>query len=101
MSFPPPLYRYSMFRRTVKEEDILRMRNVQVASLLPVFLCLVFFLMTANIYLLFLFLFLLIIGVLLPWVLREILISHLVLKRQFEELKKQSASAARPNEPPS
>ncbi len=100
MSLPAHLYRYSMFRRTVKEEDILRMRNVQVASLLPVFLCLVFFLMTANIYLLFLFLFLLIIGVLLPWILREILISHLVLKRELEGLKKKPAAAGLP-EPPS
>lgn len=100
MSVPSHLYRYSMFRRTVKEEDILRMRNVQVASLLPVFLCLVFFLMTANIYLLFLFLFLLIIGVLLPWILREILISHLLLTRTFEDFSRKPETD-RPPHPPS
>lgn len=90
-----------MFRRTVKDEDILRMRKFQVASLLPVFLCLVFFLMTANIYLLFMFLFLLIIGVLLPWILREILISHLVLKHDLEELARRPAANTQPPQPPS
>jgi hypothetical protein len=77
----------------VKEEDIRRLKNIQVAALLPVFLCLAFFLMTSNIYLLFLFLFLLIIGVLIPWILREILCSHLVLKQALEGLSKQPGSA--------
>ena len=84
LSYKP--FRYSMFRKPVKEEDAQRLRNVQVGGLLPVLLCSVFFLMTANIYLLFLLLFLLIIGVLLPWVLLEILNSHLVLQRQIEDL---------------
>jgi hypothetical protein len=75
-----------MFRKPVKEEDAQRLRNVQVGALLPVLLCSVFFLMTANIYLLFLLLFLLIIGVLLPWILMEILNSHLLLQRQIEAL---------------
>jgi len=79
--------RYSMFRKPVREEDVLRLRNIQVGALLPVLLCLVFFLMTANIYLLFLLLFLLIIGVLLPWILREILNSHLVLQQRIEDLE--------------
>jgi hypothetical protein len=81
-----------MFRKPVQEEDALRLRNVQVGALLPVLLCLVFFLMTANIYLLFLLLFLLIIGVLLPWILREILNSHLVLQQRIEDLEGQKNS---------
>jgi len=99
MSVSPKLYRYSMFRRPVKEDDIRRLKNIQAGALLPVLLCLVFFLMTSNIYLLFLFLFLLIIGVLIPWILREILCSHLVLKQQLEGLMKQPASAQSPEEP--
>ena len=98
MSLSPQLFRYSMFRKSVREEDIRRLKNVQVGALLPVFLCLVFFLMTSNIYLLFLFLFLLIIGVLIPWILREILCSHLVLKQQLEALTRQSASAQSPED---
>jgi hypothetical protein len=99
MSLSPELYRYSMFRKSVKEADIRRLKNVQLGALLPVFLCLVFFLMTSNIYLLFLFLFLLIIGVLIPWILREILCSHLVLKERLEELMKQPGSAESPEAP--
>ncbi len=87
MSLSSQTFRYSMFRKPVQEEDVLRLRNVQVGALLPVLLCFVFFLMTANIYLLFLLLFLLIIGVLLPWILREILNSHLVLQKRIEELE--------------
>jgi hypothetical protein len=83
----------------VKEADVRRLKNVQVGALLPVFLCLVFFLMTSNIYLLFLFLFLLIIGVLIPWILREIICSHLVLKERLEELMKQPGSAQSPENP--
>ena len=59
---------------------------------MPVLLCFVFFLMTANIYLLFLLLFLLIIGVLLPWILREILNSHLVLQQRIEDLEERRDS---------
>ncbi len=86
MSLSSQPFRYSMFRKPVTEEDFLRLRNVQVGALLPLLLCFVFFLMTANIYLLFLLLFLLIIGVLLPWILREILNSHLVLQQQIQDL---------------
>jgi len=86
-----------MFRKPVQEEDILRLRNTQIGALLPVLLCFVFFLMTANIYLLFLLLFLLIIGVMLPWILLEILHSHLALRQQIEEalagLKEPAQSA--------
>ena len=89
-------FRYSMFRKPVKEEDLLRLRNIQVGALLPVLLCFVFFLMTANIYLLFLLLFLLIIGVMLPWILREILNSHLALQEQIEALADRQTSAAQP-----
>lgn len=92
-------FRYSMFRKPVQEEDVLRLRNVQVGALLPVLLCFVFFLMTANIYLLFLLLFLLIIGVLLPWILREILTSHLVLQQRIEDLADQRNSAQAPEDP--
>ncbi len=84
-----------MFRKPATQEDLLRLRNIQVGALLPVLLCFVFFLLTANIYLLFLLLFLLIIGVLLPWILREILSSHLVLLEKIEAL-----SAARPEDAP-
>jgi len=48
--------------------------------------------MTANIYLLFLLFFLLVIGVLLPWILREILNSHLVLQHRIEALEEQRPS---------
>ena len=92
MSLSSQPIRYSMFRKPVQEEDVLRLRNVQIGALLPVLLCLVFFLMTANIYLLFLLLFLLIIGVLLPWILREILNSHLVLQRRIEDLEERKDS---------
>jgi hypothetical protein len=88
-----------MFRKPVQEEDVLRLRNVQVGALLPVLLCFVFFLMTANIYLLFLLLFLLIIGVLLPWILREILNSHLVLQQRIEDLEEQRDSGHAPDDP--
>jgi hypothetical protein len=88
-----------MFRKPVREEDLLRLKNVQVGALLPVLLCFVFFLMTANIYLLFLLLFLLIIGVLLPWILREILHSHLVLQERLEVLIDQVNSARPSGEP--
>lgn len=91
--------RYSMFRKPVQEDDLLRLRNVQVGALLPVLLCFVFFLMTANIYLLFLLLFLLIIGVLLPWILREILNSHLVLQQRIEDLEEQKDSGQAPEDP--
>ena len=84
---PAEAFRHSMFRRPVRPEDLQRLHNVQVGALLPVLLSFVFFLMTANVYLLFLLLFLLIIGVMLPWILREILNSHLVLLDQIEELK--------------
>jgi len=99
MPGPPQLFRYSMFRKPVKEDDIRRLKNIQVGALLPVLLCLVFFLMTSNIYLLFLFLFLLIIGVLGPWMLREMICSHLVLKQELEGLMKRPASAQSPEEP--
>ena len=99
MSVSPQLFRYSMFRKSVKEDDVRRLKNIQVGALLPVLLCLVFFLMTSNIYLLFLFLFLLIIGVLGPWMLREILCSHLVLKEQLESSMKQPPSAGSAEEP--
>jgi len=92
-------FRHSMFRKPVQEENILRLRNVQVGALLPVLLCFVFFLMTANIYLLFLLLFLLIIGVLLPWILREILNSHLVLQHRIEDLEEQRDSGHAPDDP--
>jgi len=92
-------FRHSMFRKPVQEENILRLRNVQVGALLPVLLCFVFFLMTANIYLLFLLLFLLIIGVLLPWILREILNSHLVLQQRIEDLEEQRDSGHAPDDP--
>ena len=92
MSLSSQPIRYSMFRKPVQEEDVLRLRNVQVGALLPVLLCVVFFLMTANIYLLFLLLFLLIIGVLLPWILREILNSHLVLQQRIEDLEERKDS---------
>jgi hypothetical protein len=88
-----------MFRKPVQEDDLLRLRNVQVGALLPVLLCFVFFLMTANIYLLFLLLFLLIIGVLLPWILREILNSHLVLQQRIEDLEEQKDSGQAPEDP--
>ena len=94
MSLSSQPFRYSMFRKPVQEEDSLRLRNIQVAALLPVLLCFVFFLMTANIYLLFLLLFLLIIGVLLPWILREILSSHLVLQQRIEDLEDQRDSGS-------
>jgi hypothetical protein len=94
-----PLLRYSMFRKPVEEDDIRRLRNIQLGGFLPVLLCLVFFLMTANIYLLFLFLFLLIIGVLLPWILREILSSHLVLKQQLQALIKHPGGSEPPKDP--
>jgi len=81
-----------MFRKPVQEENVIRLRNIQVGALLPVLLCFVFFLMTANIYLLFLLFFLLIIGVLLPWILREILNSHLVLQHRIEALEEQRPS---------
>ncbi len=84
MSRPSQPFRHSMFRKPATEEDLLRLQNIQIGALLPVLLCFVFFLMTANIYLLFLLLFLLIIGVLLPWILREILCSHLVLLEKIE-----------------
>lgn len=92
MSRSPHLLRYSMFRKPVKEQDIQRLKIVQIGSLLPVILCFAFFLMTANIYLLFFFFFLLIIGVLLPWILREILNSHLVLQQQIEDLRRQPSN---------
>ena len=99
MSLSAQAFRYSMFRKPVQEEDVLRLRNVQVGALLPVLLCFVFFLMTANIYLLFLLLFLLIIGVLLPWILREILNSHLALQQRIEALEEQRVSG-RPSDDP-
>ncbi len=99
MSLSSQTFRYSMFRKPVQEEDVLRLRNVQVGALLPVLLCFVFFLMTANIYLLFLLLFLLIIGVLLPWILREILNSHLVLQQRIEDLEEQRDSGHAPDDP--
>ena len=99
MSLSSQSLRYSMFRKPVQEEDVLRLRNVQVGALLPVLLCFVFFLMTANIYLLFLLLFLLIIGVLLPWILREILNSHLVLQQRIEDLEQQRGSGHAPDDP--
>ena len=99
MSQSSESFRYSMFRKPVQEEDVLRLRNVQVGALLPVLLCFVFFLMTANIYLLFLLLFLLIIGVLLPWILREILSSHLVLQQRIEDLEAQKDSGQAPEDP--
>jgi hypothetical protein len=71
-----------------------------VGALLPVFLCLVFFLMTANIYLLFLFLFLLVIGVLLPWILREMLCSHIVLQEKIEDAMKPPSPAEEPPQEP-
>lgn len=88
-----------MFRKPVREENVLRLRNIQAGALLPVLLCFVFFLMTANIYLLFLLLFLLIIGVLLPWILREILNSHLVLQHRIEVLEEQRFSGRAPDGP--
>jgi len=99
MSLSSQSFRYSMFRKPVQEEDVLRLRNVQVGALLPVLLCFVFFLMTANIYLLFLLIFLLIIGVLLPWILREILHSHLVLQQRIEDLEAQKDSGQAPEDP--
>ena len=99
MSMSSQSIRYSMFRKPVKEEDVLRLRNVQIGALLPLLLCFVFFLMTANIYLLFLLLFLLIIGVLLPWILREILTSHLVLQQRIEDLEEQKDSGPAPEGP--
>ena len=93
MSTSSQSIRYSMFRKPVQEEDLLRLRNVQIGALLPLLLCFVFFLMSANIYLLFLLLFLLIIGVLFPWILREILNSHLVLQKRIEELEAERDSA--------
>lgn len=86
MAFRFQPFRYSMFRKPVTFDDALRLRNIQIGALLPVLLCFVFFLMTANIYLLFLLLFLLIIGVLLPWILGEVLHSHLLLQQRVEEL---------------
>ncbi len=99
MSLSSQTLRYSMFRKPVREEDVLRLKIVQMGALLPVLLCFVFFLMTANIYLLFLLLFLLIIGVLLPWILREILNSHLVLQERLDEWIAQENSA-QPTEDP-
>lgn len=99
MSLSSQAFHYSMFRKPVQEEDVLRLRNVQVGALLPVLLCFVFFLMTANIYLLFLLLFLLIIGVLLPWILREILNSHLVLQQRIEDLDERRDSGHAPDDP--
>jgi len=99
MSLSSEPARYSMFRKPVKEEDFLRLRNVQVGALLPVLLCFVFFLLTANIYLLFFFFFLLIIGVLLPWILREILNSHLALQQRIEALERQSTSVESAEDP--
>lgn len=99
MSLSSQPFRYSMFRKPVQEEDVLRLRNVQVGALLPVLLCFVFFLMTANIYLLFLLLFLLIIGVLLPWILREILNSHLVLQQRIENMEEKRVSGLAPHDP--
>ena len=99
MSLSSQPTRYSMFRKPVQEKDVLRLRNVQVGALLPMLLCFVFFLMTANIYLLFLLLFLLIIGVLLPWILREILNSHLVLQLRIEDLEERKDSGQAPKDP--
>lgn len=88
-----------MFRKPATQEDLLRLRNIQVGALLPVLLCFVFFLLTANIYLLFLLLFLLIIGVLLPWILREILSSHLVLLEKIEALSADDRPEDAPDPP--
>ncbi len=96
MSLSPHTLRYSMFRKPVKEEDVQRLKVIQMAALLPVLLCFTFFLLTANIYLLFMLIFLLIIAVLLPWILREILTSHLVLQQRVEDL----AARGQPTEPP-
>jgi hypothetical protein len=82
MSLSSHPFRYSMFRKPVQEENVLRLRNIQVGALLPVLLCFV----------LFLLLFILIIGVLLPWILREILNSHLVLQHRIEALEEQRSS---------
>ncbi len=99
MAKPAESFRHSMFRKPVKPGDLQRLRNVQVGALLPVLLCFVFFLMTANVYLMFLLLIVLIIGVLLPWVLREILNSHLVLQRRIEQLETRLPPAPPPGDP--
>lgn len=99
MSLSSQPMRHSMFRKPVKEQDVLRLRNLQMGALLPVLLCFVFFLMTANIYLLFLFFFLLIIGVLVPWILREIMNSHLALQRRLEALERQPPSVHAAEDP--
>jgi hypothetical protein len=48
---------------------------------------------------LFLFLFLLIIGVIIPWILREILCSHLMLKKEMEDSRKRPVSEESPRDP--
>ena len=50
MSLSSQPMRYSLFRKPVREEDVLRLRNVQIGALLPLLVCFVFLQMTANIY---------------------------------------------------
>jgi hypothetical protein len=82
------LFHGTMFRKPVKEEDLRRLRNIRSAALLVSILLCCFFLLSANIYLLFLLVFLLIIGFVIPWVLSENLSSHILLQKEIADLKK-------------
>lgn len=77
-----------MFDRPVSEDDIRRLKVLQMGALLPVLLFLVFFLLTKNLILLVLFFLLLIVGVFIPWIHREIISSHLILQKEIDNLKK-------------
>jgi len=76
-----------MFEKPVGEKDFKRLKNIQMGSLLPVFLVLIFFLFTKDILFLLCFFFLLIIGVFMPWAHREILSSHLILLKKIDHLQ--------------
>ena len=85
-----------MFDTPVSSEDIRRLKALQTGALLAVFLLLIFFLFTENLFILTLFFLLLIIGVLIPWIQREIISSHLILQKQIEDLKNNDPECKNP-----
>lgn len=95
MAGPLQLFSGSIFSGPITEDRIKKYRNIQWAALFPVILALIFFLMTGNIYLLFLFFLLLIIGVMLPWIFKEILQAYLLLYKEIDDLKSTLSTSSK------
>jgi len=81
---------FSLFSREVSEKTVQKWRVIQIASLLPLIVSVaLLFRFKGSILGTIAFFLLLIVGVLLPQIYRDLVQSHLILKGEIDQLRKE------------